>query len=130
MGTYGIGVSRLVAAVIEQNHDDKGCIWTKTTTPFMVDIIVSNAKNQDELNIANEIYQKLLDENIEVIIDDRVNVRFGFKMGDFELIGFRYGIIVGKKIKNNLVEIVDRKTLTKTEVSLDKVITTIKNQIG
>jgi prolyl-tRNA synthetase len=129
MGTYGIGVSRLVAAIIEQNHDDRGCIWTKTTTPFMVDIIVSNAKNKDELNIATKIYEDLLKENIEVIIDDRVNARFGFKMSDFELIGFRYGIIVGKKIKDNLVEIVDRKTLSKTEVNLNQIIKIIKELI-
>lgn len=125
MGCYGIGVSRLVAAVIEQNHDEKGCIWTKSTTPFMVDIIVSNSKNEDEARAGEEIYQKLKSQNIEVILDDRVNARFGFKMGDFELLGFPYAIIIGKKLAEGVVELVDRKTLEKTEVKLDEVVAKI-----
>ncbi len=125
MGCYGIGVSRLVAAVIEQNHDEKGCIWTKATTPFMVDIIVSNSKNEDEARAGEEIYQKLKSQNIEVILDDRVNARFGFKMGDFELLGFPYAIIIGKKLAEGMVELVDRKTLEKTEVKLDEVVAKI-----
>ena len=88
MGCYGIGVSRLVAAVIEQNHDEKGSIWTKETAPFQVDVIVSNAKKEEELNAGLKIYEALKEQGIETIIDDRVKERFGFKMGDFELIGF------------------------------------------
>ncbi len=129
MGCYGVGVSRLVAAVIEQNHDEKGCIWTKATTPFMVDIIVSNSKNEDEARAGEEIYQKLKSQNIEVILDDRVNARFGFKMGDFELLGFPYAIIIGKKLAEGVVELVDRKTLEKTEVKLDEVVSEISNLI-
>jgi prolyl-tRNA synthetase len=125
MGCYGVGVSRLVAAVIEQNHDEKGCIWTKNTAPFMVDIIVSNSKNEDEARAGEEIYQKLKSQNIEVILDDRVNARFGFKMGDFELLGFPYAIIIGKKLAEGVVELVDRKTLEKTEVKLDEVVAKI-----
>ncbi len=129
MGCYGVGVSRLVAAVIEQNHDEKGCIWTKNTAPFMVDIIVSNSKNEDEARAGEEIYQKLKSQNIEVILDDRVNARFGFKMGDFELLGFPYAIIIGKKLAEGVVELVDRKTLEKTEVKLDEVVSEISNLI-
>lgn len=129
MGCYGVGVSRLVAAVIEQNHDEKGCIWTKTTAPFMVDIIVSNSKNEDEKNIGEKIYEELKASNVEVILDDRINARFGFKIGDFELLGFPYAIIIGKKLSDGVVEIVDRKTLIKTEVKIEEVVSRILNLI-
>ncbi|WNL17219.1 proline--tRNA ligase [Arcobacter cryaerophilus gv. pseudocryaerophilus] len=129
MGCYGIGVSRLVAAVIEQNHDEKGCIWTKSTTPFMVDIIVSNSKNEDEKNMGEKIYEELKASNVEVILDDRINARFGFKIGDFELLGFPYAIIIGKKLLDGIVEIVDRKTLLKKEVKIEEVVSKILNLI-
>ena len=129
MGCYGVGVSRLVAAVIEQNHDEKGCIWTKSTTPFMLDIIVSNSKNEDEKNMGEKIYEELKASNVEVILDDRINARFGFKIGDFELLGFPYAIIIGKKLTDGIVEIVDRKTLLKTEVKIEEVVSKILNLI-
>ena len=129
MGCYGVGVSRLVAAVIEQNHDEKGCIWTKSTTPFMVDIIVSNSKNEDEKNMGEKIYEELKASNVEVILDDRINARFGFKIGDFELLGFPYAMIIGKKLSEGIVEIVDRKTLLKTEVKIEEVVSKILNLI-
>ncbi|WP_323594330.1 proline--tRNA ligase [Aliarcobacter butzleri] len=125
MGCYGIGVSRLVAAVIEQNHDDKGCIWTKATAPFMVDIIVSNSKKEEEAKVGEELYSKLKQTGISTILDDRINARFGFKMSDFELLGFPYAIVIGKKLEDGLVEIVDRKTLEKIDVKVDEVISKI-----
>jgi len=128
MGTYGIGVSRLEAVIIEQLHDEKGCIWTKQSAPFMLDIIISNTKNEDELNFANKIYDKLISMRKEVIIDDRKE-RFGFKMKDFELIGFPYALIVGKSLKEGKVELVDRKTLQKTTFSKDEIIEKLKELI-
>lgn len=122
MGTYGIGVSRLIAAVIEQSHDEKGCIWSKETAPFMVDVIVSNAKNEDELAIGEKVYADLKAVGIDAILDDRKAARFGFKMGDFELIGFPYAIVIGKKLSDGLVEIVNRKTLEKQDVALERVV--------
>ncbi len=119
MGTYGIGVSRLVAVVIEQHHDDKGCIWTKTTAPYLLDIVVSDPKNGEQLEFAENLYNKLKNENKEVIIDDRKE-RFGFKMKDFELIGFPYALIVGKGLKDGIVQLVDRKTLEKEDIPIDK----------
>ncbi|WP_072680007.1 proline--tRNA ligase [Arcobacter sp. LA11] len=121
MGCYGIGVSRLVAAVIEQNHDEKGCIWTKETAPFLVDVIVSNAKKEEELEAGIKIYEDLKALGIDTILDDRKKERFGFKMGDFELIGFPYAVVVGKKLQDGIVEIVDRKTLEKEEVDIKRV---------
>lgn len=125
MGCYGIGVSRLVAAVIEQNHDDKGCIWTKETAPFMVDIIVSNSKKEEEANAGEQIYADLKAAGIDTILDDRINARFGFKMGDFELLGFPYAVVIGKKLPEGFVEIVDRKTLEKTDVKVEEVVSKI-----
>lgn len=122
MGCYGIGVSRLVAAVIEQNHDDKGCIWTKATAPFMVDIIVSNSKKEDEAQVGEELYNKLKHAGISTILDDRINARFGFKMSDFELLGFLYAVVIGKKLAEGFVEIVDRKTLEKIDVKVEDVL--------
>ncbi|NPA81089.1 MAG: proline--tRNA ligase, partial [Epsilonproteobacteria bacterium] len=119
MGTYGIGVSRLVAVIIEQHHDDKGCIWTKTTAPYLLDIVVSDPKNGEQLEFAENLYNKLKNENKEVIIDDRKE-RFGFKMKDFELIGFPYALIVGKGLKDGIVQLVDRKTLEKEDIPIDK----------
>ena len=129
MGCYGIGVSRLVAAVIEQNHDEKGCIWTKETAPFMVDVIVSNSKNEDEANAGEQIYKDLKALKIETILDDRVNARFGFKIGDFELLGFPYAIIIGKKLSEGFVELVDRKTLEKIDIKLEEVVSKVSELI-
>ena len=121
MGCYGIGVSRLVAAVIEQNHDEKGCIWTKETAPFTVDIIVSNSKKEEEAQAGENIYNELKQAGVEVILDDRTNARFGFKMGDFELIGFPYAVVIGKKLADGFVELVDRKTLEKTDIKIEDI---------
>ncbi|WP_458699444.1 proline--tRNA ligase [Sulfurospirillum sp. 1307] len=120
MGCYGIGVSRLVAVMIEASHDEKGCIWNLQTTPFDLEIIVSNIKNQDELEFAQNIYESLKKEGYNVLLDDRKD-RFGPKMKDFELMGFPYAIIVGKNLKDGLVELVDRKTLVKTSLHVDEI---------
>jgi len=129
MGCYGIGISRIMAAVIEQSHDEKGCIWTKETAPYMIDIIVSNAKKEDELEAGMKIYEELKSNGIEVIIDDRKKERFGFKMGDFELIGFPYAIIIGKKLKEGMVELINRKTGEKSDIKIDEVFTSLKDLI-
>ena len=121
MGTYGMGVSRLVAAVIEQHHDESGCIWTKETAPYMVNILVSNIKDEKQVEFGEKLYLELQKANVEVIIDDRKD-RFGFKMKDAELIGFPYTVIIGKELENNVVEIFDRKTREKTPIGVEEAI--------
>jgi prolyl-tRNA synthetase len=121
MGTYGIGVSRLLAAIIEQHHDEKGCKWTKESSPFEICIIVSNAKDEKQNEIAFKIYKELKEKNINVLIDDR-NERFGFKMKDYELIGIPYAIIVGKKVEEDMVEFVSRDGDITKEVSPSNII--------
>ena len=120
MATFGIGVSRLVASVIEQNHDENGCIWTKETAPYMVNIMISNIKDTEQSELGEKLYAQLQENNVEVILDDRKD-RFGFKMKDAELIGFPYTVIIGKELANGQVQIYDRKTTEKTAVAVDEV---------
>jgi prolyl-tRNA synthetase len=129
MGTYGMGVSRLIAAVIEQHHDEKGCIWTDATAPYLVNVMVSNIKDADQLSFGEALYGKLCEAGIETIFDDRKE-RFGFKMKDAELIGFPYTVIVGKELANGKVQIVNRATLEKTEVDAEKAFEALREQIG
>jgi prolyl-tRNA synthetase len=120
MGTYGMGVSRLVASVIEQHHDDNGCIWTKATAPYMVNIMVSNIKDEAQLALGEDLYKKLQDAGVEVMLDDRKE-RFGFKMKDAELIGFPYTVIIGKELVNDQVQVYDRKTTQKESVDVQNI---------
>jgi prolyl-tRNA synthetase len=117
MATFGIGVSRLIASIIEQNHDENGCIWTKETAPYKVNIMISNIKDEAQNTLGEELYLKLLGDSIEVILDDRKE-RFGFKMKDAELIGFPYTIIIGKELDNGIVQIYERRTKEKTDVKV------------
>ncbi|BCD68225.1 proline--tRNA ligase [Nitratiruptor sp. YY09-18] len=129
MGTYGIGVSRLVAAAIEQNHDERGCIWPREIAPYEVCIIISNIKDEEQLAFGEELYEKLAQKGVEVVLDDRAD-RFGPKIKDFELIGYPYGIIVGKGLKEGKVQIIDRKTLEKTDSEKEQVFEKILEILG
>ncbi len=125
MGTYGIGVSRLVAVMIEQHHDEKGCLWTKATAPFQYEIVISSMKDEEQVAFATALYEQMRSVGLSVLLDDR-NERFGFKMGDFELLGFPYAIIVGKGLKEGEVQLVNRATLEKETVSKDEIFEKIK----
>ena len=124
MGTYGIGVSRLLAGIIEQNHDEKGAIWTKESAPFLVDIIVAKAKNAEQMEVAERVYSELQLKGIDVILDDRADKKIGFgvKIKDFELIGLPYAVVIGNDISNGNVELIRRDGLTKEIVSLDSIV--------
>ncbi len=129
MGTYGIGVSRLISAVIEQHSDEKGCILPISVAPYQVSVIVSNVKDAAQFEAATKIYEELKALGIRVILDDR-DERYGFKMSDFELIGFPYAVVVGKNIVEGNIEIVDRKTLTKEAFSVETAVGEIKKRIA
>ena len=118
MGCYGIGVSRLIAAMIESSHDEKGIIWSKQCAPFGVHIVVGDIKNEEQMNFALKLEKQLEDEGIEVLLDDR-NERFGVKMADFELIGVPFGVVIGKSLANGEVEIITRKGLLKEKIPAD-----------
>ena len=117
MGTYGMGISRLVASVIEQHHDESGCIWTKETAPYMVNIMINNIKDKAQVEAGEALYEQLQNANVEVMLDDRKE-RFGFKMKDAELIGFPYTVIVGKELVDGNVQLFDRATKTKESMSV------------
>lgn len=120
MGTYGIGVSRLLAAIIEQHHDEKGCKWTPQSSPFDVAIIISNIKDEVQSKVGHTLYKEFGKMGISVLLDDRKE-RFGFKMKDYELIGIPYAIVVGQKLEEGIVEIVSRQNLTSQEVTLEDI---------
>ena len=129
MGTYGMGVSRLVAAIIEQHHDENGCIWTKETTPYLVNIMISNIKDEEQNRLAEILYKQLQDQGVDVVLDDRKD-RFGFKMKDAELIGFPYTVIIGKELENGKVQIYNRKTQEKEDVSKENIFEMIMERIA
>jgi len=109
MGCYGIGVSRLVAAAIEQNNDDKGIVWPHSIAPFDINIIaIGYGKDQKIADASNKLYGELKDMGYEVLLDDRKD-GYGTKMKDSELIGIPLNIIIGKKfIETNEIELKSR----------------------
>ena len=121
MGTYGIGVSRLLAGIIEQNHDDKGCIWTKESAPFDLQIIISNIKDEEQVALGEKLYEDFKSKGLDVLLDDRKE-RFGPKIKDFELLGVPYAVVIGKKLVDGKVEVVARKELAKEEIEVDSII--------
>ena len=128
MGTYGIGVSRLLAAIIEQHHDDKGCIWTKESAPFALHILVSNIKDEAQLALGEKLYTAMRKKGIEVLFDDRKD-RFGAKMKDYELIGIPHAVIIGKKLSDGVVEFVTREGLVKEEVSAEEILSVLEARL-
>ncbi len=129
MGTYGMGVSRLVAAVIEQHHDENGCIWTPATAPYMVNIMISNIKDEEQVAVGEKLYQELQDAGVEVMLDDRKE-RFGFKMKDAELIGFPYTVIIGKELVNGNVQLYTRATKQKDAVAKDDILSVVMEHLS
>jgi len=128
MGTYGIGVSRLLAGIIEQNHDDKGCIWTKESAPFDVQVIISNIKDEEQVALGEKLYAELKANNIDVLLDDRKE-RFGPKIKDFELLGVPYAVIIGKKLVDGEVELIARRGLEKEVFSPESILDAVIQKV-
>lgn len=122
MGCYGIGVSRLIAAIIEQNNDENGIIWPKEVAPYLVHLVCLDMKKDVQKETAEEIYNKLLEEKVEVLYDDRIE-RPGVKFNDSDLIGLPIQIIVGRKADEGIVEIKVRKTGEREEVLIENLYT-------
>lgn len=120
MGSYGIGVERVLACYIEQNNDENGIIWEKTLSPFNVHLIGLNMKNKDVSEAADKIYNELMQKNIEVLFDDRTDAQAGVKFKDADLIGIPLQVIIGeKKLKENKAELKIRKTGERTDVEIN-----------
>ena len=116
MGSYGIGVTRSVSAIVEQNHDDKGMIWPLVVAPYHVIITIVNTKSDEQNTLAEKLYEKLLLQGVEVLLDDRKE-RAGVKFNDRDLIGIPLRITVGKKADEDIVEFSERRTLENVEMS-------------
>ena len=121
MGCYGIGVSRALSAVVEQNHDEDGMIWDKTLAPFMASVFAANAKDEMQSNAAEKLYKALNKRGVDVLLDDRKD-SYGVKMKDAQLIGLPYAIVAGRKIEEGLYELVNRATKEVQLLKLDEIL--------
>ena len=131
MGCYGIGVTRAIAAVIEQHHDDRGIIWPEEIAPFKVSIIaIKPSKSQEVKDAAEKIYNELTARGVEVLYDDR-DERPGVMFADAELIGIPHIITVGEKsLKDGNVEYKYRRTGDKENLKLDSAVETILSKLA
>ena len=120
MGCYGIGIGRILAAIIEQNNDENGIILPMNIAPYQVSIVLINDKDEKQVEVANNLYQELTSKGIEVVLDNR-NERPGVKFKDMDLIGIPLRITVGKKIDENKVELKQRKEKESIDIEINNV---------
>ncbi len=125
MGSYGIGLGRCMAAVVEQHNDDKGIIWPDTIAPFKTSIVIVNTKDEIQNTVANDLYDELMKNNVDTILDDR-NERLGVKLNDMDLIGVPYRIVVGKRASEGIVELKRRDNDEILEINVSKILEYIK----
>jgi prolyl-tRNA synthetase len=119
MGSYGVGVSRLVGAIIEASHDDNGIIWPEAVAPWKVGLVTMRGDDEASVKAADEIYAKLIAAGVEVLYDDR-DERGGVKLGSMDLIGLPWQLIIGPRgLAQGLVELKNRRTGEKEELSID-----------
>ncbi|MDJ1175034.1 proline--tRNA ligase [Roseofilum capinflatum] len=128
MGCYGVGVSRLAQAAVEQSYDKNGIIWPVAIAPYTVIICVPNITDTKQMEVAEKLYQDLQQAGIEVLLDDR-NERAGVKFKDADLIGIPYRLVTGRAIKSGKVEFVERATLASEDVALDDVVAVLQERI-
>jgi len=128
MGCYGLGVSRLAQAAVEQSHDSDGIIWHTAIAPYHVIISVPNSKDEQQMTIAERLYEQLQRAGIEVLLDDR-DERAGVKFKDADLVGIPYRVVTGKAIAEGKVELVTRATKQAQLVAMDRVVDLLKSYI-
>ncbi len=126
MGSYGIGIERVMAAVAEQNNDEFGLVWPISIAPYQVAIVLINENDDKQKEIADKLYDDLAGNNISVIYDNR-NERPGVKFNDMDLIGIPIRLTVGKKSSEDLVEFKLRTDSTSTDINIQEVVEKIKN---
>ncbi|MDO5714167.1 MAG: proline--tRNA ligase [Tissierellia bacterium] len=119
MGSYGIGITRSVTAVVEQNYDDDGIIWPIQVAPYHVIITIINNKNEEQMKLGEEIYQTLKEKGIEVLLDDRKE-RPGVKFNDRDLIGIPLRMTIGKKAGENIIEYSTRKEMKNEDIPVEE----------
>jgi prolyl-tRNA synthetase len=128
MGSYGIGLDRTMAAIIEQNHDENGIIWPISVAPYHVIIVPVNPTEEVQMKIAEDTYAKLQSAGVQVIFDDR-NERPGVKFKDADLIGIPIRITVGRKAGEGIVEYKLRKSKEVKEITVDEAVTEVEKEL-
>ena len=128
MGCYGVGVSRLAQAAVEQSYDENGIIWPVAIAPYHAVVVVPNIKDAEQMAAAEKLYADLNAAGVETILDDR-NERAGVKFKDAELIGIPFRVVTGKSLKDGKVEVVRRKEGDRQDLDLDDVVATLKNWV-
>ncbi|NEQ68492.1 MAG: proline--tRNA ligase, partial [Symploca sp. SIO2D2] len=128
MGCYGVGVSRVAQAAVEQSHDKDGIIWPVAIAPYHVIITIPNVGDKQQMEVAEKLYSDLNQAGIETLLDDR-NERAGVKFKDADLIGIPYRIVTGRSLKNGKVEVVERATKNSQELLVEEVVSTLKQWI-
>ncbi|MGY2981826.1 proline--tRNA ligase [Thermostichus sp. OS-CIW-29] len=128
MGCYGIGVSRLAQAAVEQSHDANGIIWPVAIAPYHVVVVVPNISDAEQMSVAEKLVQDLAAAGIETLWDDR-DERAGVKFKDADLIGIPYRLTTGRSLKQGKVELTERASGQATEIPIEEVVTTLKERI-
>lgn len=128
MGCYGIGVSRLAQAAVEQSHDANGIIWPVAIAPYHVVVVVPNISDAEQMSVAEKLVQDLATAGIETLWDDR-DERAGVKFKDADLIGIPYRLTTGRSLKQGKVELSERASGQATEIPIEEVVTTLKERI-
>ncbi|EAZ89549.1 prolyl-tRNA synthetase [Crocosphaera chwakensis CCY0110] len=128
MGCYGVGVSRLAQAAVEQSYDKDGIIWPVAIAPYHVIIIVPNIKDKNQIEVAENLYNELNKIGIETMLDDR-DERAGVKFKDADLIGIPYRVVTGRSLKAGKVEVVTRKSKESQEIEVTNLVETLHNWV-
>lgn len=129
MGSYGIGITRSVTAVVEQNHDDRGIVWPLVVAPYHAIVTIVNTKDEVQNELGNKIYNELISKGVEVLLDDRKE-RAGVKFNDRDLIGIPLRITVGKGASENIVEYSTRKEMENINISSEEAVENIINMVS
>jgi len=130
MGSYGIGIERILACFIEQNYDDKGIIWKDPLKPFDIHLIGLNMKKENISKACEQLYIDLIAEGYDVLFDDRIDASAGFKFNDADLLGMPIQVIVGEKnLKAGNVEVKNRRTGDKKVFKLDELLNKLQEPI-
>ena len=128
MGSYGIGVERIMSAAVEQRHDDDGIVWPKSITPFHVVVTITNMKQDDVRAAGEKLYSDLQRAGLDALLDDR-DERAGVKFKDADLIGVPYRITIGRKAAEGVVELYDRRAKQSEDVKIGDVVTRVQELV-
>ena len=127
MGSYGIGIERIIASHLEQSHDEHGIVWNKALAPYDIHVIAASMNNKQSVLVSNQLYRALTEQGIETLFDDRANVSAGFKFKDADLMGIPIQLIVGERgLKENKVEVKKRRSGERTLVAVEEAVDTLK----